>query len=119
MNLIVPSPDGQLLACSETNGVVCVWDVSSRTRHEFRVHTDRLVSIALSPDGRFLACASMDGGLRLFNWREARPLVTFVGHNKGTLRRVVFSPNGCTLAASSADGTITLWDIATGRSFDL
>ena len=40
---------------------------------------------------------------------------TFEGHIDG-VRSVAFSPEGSTLASGSGDGTVRLWDVATGHS---
>jgi hypothetical protein len=41
-------------------------------------------------------------------------LRAFEGH-KNSVTSVAFSPDGTTLASSSADGSIRLWDLSTGR----
>ena len=43
----------------------------------------------------------------------ARPGIAILSGYNGTVNSVVFSPDGKTLATSSGDGTVRLWDVAT------
>src|SRR5439155_15035746 len=46
--------------------------------------------------------------------RDARPSTHLVGHTHYVVA-LDFSPDGATLASGSADGSVRLWDPATGR----
>jgi len=77
-----------------------------------------------SPSGSGIAppagcCASL-GKSRRARWRSPAGLWTAEGKKRGLLRghqarvwAVAFSPDGTTLATSSLDGTVRLWDTAT------
>jgi WD40 repeat protein len=68
--------------------------------------------VAYSPDGRLLA--STGAVARVWEVRTGRLLLSLRGHTRQVLR-VVFSPDGSRLATSSADGSVRVWDAATGQ----
>jgi len=74
----------------------------------------RVTSVVFSPDGRYLAVGT-DGGssVQLIDTNSWQVIRTFEGHTWG-VNSVAFSPDGRLLASGSFDGTIRLWDVATG-----
>jgi serine/threonine-protein kinase len=69
--------------------------------------------LAFSADGRFLARVHADGSLRLWDCAtltELPPLTTPV-----PLCRLAWSPVGLRLAGGGRDGSVVVWDLATGR----
>ena len=74
-------------------------------------------SVAYSPNGRFIGFESADpekstGLSLLWNIPENRLEYQFAGH-ADYITDMAFSPDGGTLASSSDDGTIILWNIGT------
>lgn len=67
------SPNGQHLACANTDGSAGIWDVKTG-RQVFTItgHTDSVHSIAFSPDGMRVVTSSEDGSVRVWalNQRE-------------------------------------------------
>ncbi len=54
-------------------------------------------------------------GFEWFYWqRKISGLMTLKGH-RGGVRFVAFSPDGTRLTSASGDGTVKVWDVATGR----
>ncbi|MBN1588296.1 MAG: WD40 repeat domain-containing protein [Pirellulales bacterium] len=114
------SPDGSFLTTS-AESTVKLWDV----------WTGRLARIfpgirqaAFSPDGRTIACQAaspMDktaNRIDLYNVRDgtlAKSFTSEKGASASLLTCITFSPNGHLLAASDRNGSVTLWDVATGE----
>ena len=91
--------------------------------HRYTVH-----SVAFGPDGKTLASGSEDNTIILWDTATGEHIKTlarstgpFVGPtdpltgHTDTIYSVAFSPDGKTLASSSEDETIILWDTTTGE----
>ena len=74
-------------------------------------------TIALSPDNRLLATSKKEKGERypihLWNADTGEGLFTLERDEKGSIKGLVFSPDGKTLASYGDFDTILLWDLAT------
>lgn len=127
------SPDGTRIAAASSIGV---WIYDAHTGEElalFTGHTEPVLSVAFSPDGKIVA----SGASRKWNWWRADSEIRLwdadTGEHLATLTRppeiaqkgagieqlevwkLVFSPDGKTLASASGDGAVRLWDIETGQ----
>ena len=115
-NQLTFSPDGLLLAGAGRERGVEVDDVANG-RRVARPPVDELArSVSFSPDGRLLFVGLYNGTgtfLSTEDWKPAGPGIR--GHGQRILNPR-FMPDGRTLATSSADGTVQLWDVASRRS---
>ena len=120
------SPDGTILAGGGMDGTVLLWDISTRqliTAVKGHESWRRVITLAFSPDGRTLASgADYEDVVQLWGVPTAQHRGAFKGHagvtiegRGGGVTAVTFSPDGRTLASSSRDGMIRLWDVATGE----
>jgi RNA polymerase sigma factor (sigma-70 family) len=123
------SPDGSLLASGGGDKKAIVWDLAAGQPRHVLPHA-RSVSVdavAFSPDGRLLATGSAEAGdkdklfgkVRLWDPRSGK-LLRVLPQSNGAVASLSFSPDGAMLAAgSAADGTVHLWDLATGQAQEL
>lgn len=125
------SQDGRTLvsascgrSCIETE--VLVWDLPSATVVRRLATRDQIgpSSVAISPDGKTVVAGVGFARIALWTLDEAGPDAPpaeptaslggsgATGH-KGEVRGLAFSADGKTLASSSTDGRVILWDVAT------
>jgi serine/threonine protein kinase/WD40 repeat protein len=70
--------------------------------------------VAWHPDGERLAVAGSDPRIQIWNVPAASKIATLEGHLQEIVR-LSFHPGGSLLGSESWDGTVRLWDPATGR----
>merc|ERR1711904_388916 len=75
------------------------------------VYGPTVMQLAFSKDGLQLASAG-DVFLRIWDWRSGTVLQTLRGATKG-VNTAVYSPDGLSVASSSDDGFIRVWDTTT------
>jgi WD40 repeat protein/tetratricopeptide (TPR) repeat protein len=129
------SPDGkylvagfgskQLFTSESSPNPLKVWEVATRRAiRRLSGHTGFCVSLDFSRDGSRMASGSRDGTAILWStktWGAERTLQNsdkdseFDRSKRGMVEDVAFSPDGETLALGSYEGTVQLWDVATGR----
>ena len=125
---LVFTPDGTLLAVSDGNGMIRVYDAATgKVRHRYRGHTTPVRGLAISADGKLLASSPdrQDYAIHLWDLDKEKEALSFVGHRTGPLT-VAFLPDGKTVATVSrdlaswpaltwADWSLRLWDAASGK----
>ncbi len=105
------SPDGQLLATSDTKGEIKIWQVKDgKQLVSCQGHLHWVWAIAFTPDGRTLASVADDYLVKLWDVNTGQCFRTLKGHTY-SVNAIALSPDGRTLATSGQDTTIRLWDI--------
>lgn len=94
------SRDNQTLATSNDDHTIFLWDVSESKLDEINDEAKRQAEKIRKTESP--------------EWRGERPRVTLRGH-AGLVTAMAFHPDGKTFATSSQDGTIKIWDTATGE----
>jgi WD40 repeat protein/serine/threonine protein kinase len=105
------SPDGERLASSSRDNTVKVWDLERGEMLSLYDKAGWIFSGAFSPDGQVFGATRTDG-IVFWNLAEKRVLGALTGHSR-TVRSLVFSADGKTLATASEDTTVKLWNFAT------
>ncbi|MEP0855588.1 WD40 repeat domain-containing protein [Trichocoleus sp. DQ-U1] len=124
---IALSPNGQLLATSDKDNSIKLWNLRTGSRFlTLKGHTDKVQSLAFSPNGKSLVSSSNDNTIKFWNLptNKLEHILTNIGvtnphFSQPSINRIVFSPNGQTLAIEALMPTsnpvplmgIKLWDI--------
>ena len=113
------SPDGELLATAHGDGTARLWDArTGEQRAELAATLSKrlpgVYSVAFSRDGHTLATGGQDRIVRLWNVDQPQqPAQELIGH-RGDILDIVFASAATQIATASADGTVKIWDSATG-----
>jgi WD40 repeat protein len=108
------SPDGRMLASSNENGDIHLWEMSTwRERLVLRGHKETVKILTFSANGKSLASADWKT-VRLWNMHTGRP-----DRQLPALPEVfglALSPDGRTLATGGwMDNDVRLWEVGTGK----
>lgn len=109
------SRENHLVASCSRDYSVCQWNLGVGARpvwtREFEYMPECL---AISPDATLVAVASKGPDIRLLSALSGAAVAVLRGH-KATVRGIAFSPDGGKLVSASSDGTVGLWDVASGN----
>ena len=111
------SPDGKTMVSVTGDGEICILDrITGKLQKTFAVPvTEGIFSTAFSQDGKMVAIGSRESNIYLSDLNTGELKWTLPGHSDD-VQRVVFSPDGRTLASSSyLDETVRIWDVHTGE----
>jgi WD40 repeat protein len=118
-NPMAIASSGRIFASSGGPSDIKIWDiVTGKLVNNLAVPAvagGGIKTMAISRDGLTLAYG-MSGNSRIEVWdlRQRQRLYTLEGHLAG-VNAIAISPNGQTLASSSGDRTLKLWNLKTGK----
>jgi hypothetical protein len=82
-------------------------------------HSGPVTSIGFSPDGQTLASGGFDGTVRLWDWKQRRPLGPLLyqfeqitSDRPNEVRSLHFSPDGASIASGTFSGDFRVWDLS-------
>jgi WD40 repeat protein/serine/threonine protein kinase len=113
-------PDGETLYTVSHDGSAIAWDLTGQRglARPFRFTHDRAYDSGydghpgeFSPDGLLVAVGLKDYGIQFWDARELTPIGVPLLGTGGEVKTLAFSPDGRTLAAATAGGLLTIWDI--------
>jgi WD40 repeat protein len=108
------STDGAVLATASGRNVTLRDAATGRELKKFSCESERATALAFQPRGTLLAVGTgvpgEKGGVRLLDWRQHKWRGS-IATNVDVLTGVAFSPDGKTLAATSADHSAVLYRI--------
>lgn len=107
------SPDGLVLAVSDSVGSVHVIDtVTGTQRFVFSQHTDYVTDVAFNRDGTLVASTGFD--LNLYLWNASDGTLVRTISAPSPLTSVAFSPAAPQVAVGGTDFTVRVYDVGTG-----
>src|SRR5262245_8749373 len=114
------SPDGRRVGAGSDGDGVSVWDATSGEElPKLRGRNTFVVSVAYSPDARRLVGGTPFLGpdattVVVWDTTTGDELMALRGHT-APVGDVAYSPDGRWFASASPDGTVRVWDAATGQ----
>src|SRR5262249_32366899 len=126
---VAVNPSGTMIAVASKPptgkpGTVTLWRVTTdwpprlalEPDHILRARNEVVEGMAFSPDGRQLATVSRAGGgdLELWEVSTGRPRRAIEVDSRKWIFAVAFHPDGQQLAVACGDGTVKVYDAATG-----
>ena len=107
------SPDGSMLASTNDNETIQLWDMNTGTSLSTFNVKGGISQLVFSPDRKTLAVEGRDANLRLWDI-PTRDLCTTITGYMDSVEALAYSPDRTTLASGHWGGEIRVWNTTTG-----
>lgn len=111
------TPDGKRVLSAGRDQVVKLWQLDTAEQYVLGGQdgaTDAVLAAHFSPDGRQIVTANRDRSATLWSTSERQPVQHFAEGHDFLASSAIFFASGARLATGAGDGTVRLWDVATG-----
>lgn len=121
------SPDEKYILSGHTNGWIRLWETKTGELLQISEADPNRHHLAFSPDGKYILSGNHDGIIRLWKTEMGKPLLVrnslqelkagYSDNQKtsGSVCTSIFSPTGKYILAGMLDGTVKLYETATGK----
>jgi RNA polymerase sigma factor (sigma-70 family) len=103
----------QLVVIHGSDSAIDFWNVRQEKKIDSFGQGDYSL-VRISPDGKLVAVCAKNSGIELWDVARREKLRSWQAH-KSQVWHLVFTADSRRLLTSSPDGTLRLWDVATGR----
>ena len=119
------SPDGRLIVSGSLDKTTKVWNIETgELIHTLALNRDPIYSVAFSPDNKLIASGGAskykcDRGkkTRIYLWNLDGELVDILSGHELRINQLAFNYDGTSIVSASNDGTVKVWNIASGKEF--
>ena len=118
LTLSVFSPDGSMLATTNDNETIQLWDMNTGTSLSTFSVKGGISRLVFSLDRKTLAVEGQDANLRLWDISPRALRTTITGYMNG-VGALAYSPDGTTLASGHWGGEVRVWNTTTGTYFSI
>lgn len=117
INSVCFSPDGKFIVSGSCDGNIKVWNVLTGKEVKNIGSTRSMVSsVNFSSDGKYLVSGHYfeENTVKVWDFTTGEELKSFQGHT-GKVKSAQFSSDGKNIVSTSDDGSVKIWDVATGK----